>query len=290
MEREISSPITVLAGTGKSGRRVAALLRAEGRDVRVASRNGEVRFDWAAPATWPAVTDGVGALYLVAPDDPAPLRPFLAAVAEAGVERVVLLSGRGGPEAWRDRFGHAMAVAEEAVRRAGPAWTIVRATNFMQNFTEDLWFQPILDGRLALPSAGVPEPFVDLDDLAAVAARLLTADGHAGRVYELSGPTALTFADAVAAIAAAAGRSISYQDLTPDEYVDELRAAGLDDWVDPLSGLFAVMRDGSFAVPTDDVERLLGRPAGSFADWVARTAPSGIWAAGETVDNDILVV
>ncbi|MEJ3653445.1 SDR family NAD(P)-dependent oxidoreductase [Actinomycetes bacterium KLBMP 9759] len=280
MEREINSTITVLAGTGKSGRRIAALLRAQGHGVRVASRSGEVRFDWADPVGWPAVTDGVRALYLVAPDDPAPLRPFLVAAAEAGVERVVLLSGRGGPEAWRGRFGHAMAVAEEAVRAAGPAWTIARANNFMQNFTEDLWHQPVLDGRLALPSAGVPEPFVDLDDVAAVVARLLTGDGHAGRIYELSGPTAPTFADAVATIAAATGRPIRYTDLTPDEYVAELRAAGLDDrGVGELAGLFAVVRDGVIATPTADVERLLGRPARSFADWVARTAPSGVWSA-----------
>lgn len=283
MEREIEGKITVLAGMGKSGRRVAAALRADGHGVRVASRSGEVRFDWTEPASWPAVTEGVRALYLVAPDDAKPVRPFLATAAEAGIERVVLLSGRGGPEAWRGRFGHAMAVAEEAVRVAGPAWSVVRANNFMQNFTEDLWHAPLRAGRLGLPSGGVPEPIVDLDDVAAVAARLLTDDGAAGEVYELSGPTALTYAEAVAMIAAATGRPIRFDELDPDEYVGELRSAGLDEaWVSELSGLFAILREGQFAAPSGDVERVLGRPPRTFADWVACTAPSGVWAATST--------
>ena len=278
MNAEINGKIALLGGTGKTGRRVAALLRADGHAVRVASRSGEVRFDWQDTSTWPAVTDGTAALFLVAPEDPAPVRPFVDLAQEAGVERVVLLSGRGS-EVWRGRFGHSMAVAEDVLRGSDLSWTIAAANNFMQNFTEDLWHAPLLAGRLALPSGGVPEPLIDLDDLAAVVARLLTEAGHGGRTYALTGPTAVTFADAVATIAAAAGRPIRYEDITPEAYADELRAAGLDEeWVRELSGLFEIMREGDFATPTADVEQVLGRPPGSFADWVARTAPTGVWA------------
>jgi uncharacterized protein YbjT (DUF2867 family) len=274
----MNADISVLAGTGKSGRRVAAALRAAGHPVRVASRSAEVRFDWQDARTWPAVTDGVGALYLVAPEDPAPLRPFVDLVQEAGVKRVVLLSGRGR-EAWRDRFGHAMAAAEDVVRASDLSWTVVGANNFMQNFTEDLWHAPLLAGRLALPTGGVPEPFVDLDDVAAVVARLLTTDGYAGQRVDLSGPTALTFGEAVAAIATAAGRPIRYEELTPAAYADELRAAGLGDWVGELGGMFEVIREGHVAAPTAGVEEVLGRPPRSFADWVADIAPRGVWAS-----------
>jgi uncharacterized protein YbjT (DUF2867 family) len=273
----MNSEITVLAGNGKSGRRVAAALRAAGHGVRAASRSADVRFDWHDRRTWPAVTDGVGALYLVAPDDPAPVRPFVDLLQEAGVKRVVLLSGRGR-EAWNGRFGDAMAAAEDILRGSELSWTVVGANNFMQNFTADLWHAPLLAGRLALPTGGVPEPFVDLDDVAGVVARLLTADGPAGRTIELSGPTALTFADAVAAIAAAAGRPIRYEELTPAAYADELRAAGLGEWVPELGGLFEVMREGQIAAPTAGVEEVLGRPPRSFADWVASIAPTGVWA------------
>jgi uncharacterized protein YbjT (DUF2867 family) len=133
-------------------------------------------------------------------------------------------------------------------------------------------------GRLALPTAGVPEPFVDVDDLAAVAARLLTDDGRAGRTYEVSGPAALTFAEAVAAIATAAGRPIRYEELSPQDHAAELRASGLDEeWVAELTGMFEVMREGHIADPADGVEQVLGRPPRTFADWVARTAPTGVW-------------
>jgi uncharacterized protein YbjT (DUF2867 family) len=274
----MNADVSVLAGNGKSGRRVVAALRAAGHPVRAASRSAEVRFDWHDPRTWPAVTDGAGALYLVAPDDPAPLRAFVDLVQGAGVKRVVLLSGRGR-EAWNGRFGHAMAAAEDVVRGSDLNWTIVGANNFMQNFTEDLWYEPLLAGRLALPSGGVPEPFVDIDDVAAVVARLLTTDGYAGRTLELSGSTALTFAEAVATIAAAAGRPIRYEELTPAAYADELRAAGLEDWVGELGGMFEVIREGHIAAPTAGVEEVLGRPPRSFADWVAHIAPTGMWAS-----------
>jgi hypothetical protein len=72
-------------------------------------------------------------------------------------------------------------------------------------------------------------------------------------------------------------RPIHYEDLAPDAYADELRAAGLSEWVAELSGMFEVMREGHIATPTDDVERLLGRAPRSFGDWVARTAPTGVW-------------
>jgi uncharacterized protein YbjT (DUF2867 family) len=273
----MNADISVLAASGKSGRRVVAALRAAGHAVRAASRSAEVRFDWQDARTWPAVTDGAGALYLVAPEDPAPLRPFVDLMQEAGVKRVVLLSGRAR-EAWRGRFGHAMAAAEDVVRGSDLSWTILGASNFMQNFTEDLWYEPLLAGRLALPTGGVPEPFVDLDDVAAVAARLLTSDGYAGRTIEVSGPAALTFAEAVATIATSAGRPIRYEELTPEAYADQLRAAGLEEWVAELGGLFELMREGHIAAPTSGVEDVLGRPPRSFEDWVAHIAPTGVWA------------
>jgi uncharacterized protein YbjT (DUF2867 family) len=274
----MNADISVLAASGKSGRRVVAALRAAGHTVRAASRSAEVRFDWQDPRTWPAVTDGVGALYLVAPEDPAPIRQFVDLVQEAGVKRVVLLSGRAR-EVWRGRFGHAMAAAEDAVQSSDLSWTILGANNFMQNFTEDLWYEPLLAGRLALPTGGVPEPLVDLDDVAAVAARLLTTHEYAGRTIEVSGPTALTFAEAVAVIARAAGRPIRYEELTPAAYADELRAAGLDEeWVALLGGLLELMREGHVAAPTSAVEDVLGRPPRSFEDWVASVEPTGVWA------------
>ncbi|MEV4108773.1 NAD(P)H-binding protein [Nonomuraea sp. NPDC049695] len=266
--------IVILGATGKTGRRVVELLRAEGRRVRPASRSSEVRFDWFDPATWEGVLSGADAVYLVAPEDPAAVRDFVKRAER--VERFVVLSGRGLEHAG-DTYWRGMTAAEEAVRESGAEWTILRANNFNQNFSEDLWHAPLLEGRLALPVGDMPEPFVDVHDIAAVAARVLTGDGrHNGRVYELSGPRGLTFGEAVRVIGQASGRAVEYVELTPEEYRAELLAEGLAEEVaDELGALFALLREGRLAGPTDGVQHVLGRPPISFEDYAARA-----WASG----------
>ncbi|SHF83584.1 NAD(P)H-binding protein [Streptoalloteichus hindustanus] len=270
--------ILVLAATGKTGRRLVRRLRAEGQAVRAASRSGEVRFDWTDRDTWAAALDGVTAVYLVAPDDPAPVRDFVAQAVAAGVRRFVVLSGRGmdrvGPE-----FGAGMAAAEEAVRASGVEWTIVRPNHFFQNFDEDLWHAPLRAGRLALPIGDVPEPFVDVEDVVEVAAALLTRDGHAGQIYDLSGPRALRWAEAVELMAGAAGRPIRFEELTPEQYRAELLAEGWPEAVTvAFNAMFALHRTGHTSQPADGVRRVLGREATDFADYVARTAATGAWS------------
>ncbi|QMV21771.1 NAD(P)H-binding protein [Streptomyces sp. SCUT-3] len=270
--------ILVLGSTGKTGRRLVRRLRAEGRPVRPASRSGEVPFDWFRPDTWQPALDGASAVYLVAPEDPAPVQGFVEQAEASGVGRFVVLSGRGVEHVGED-FGRGMAAAERAVRRSGAEWTIVRPNNFDQNFDEDLWLPPLRAGRLALPTGGVPEPFVDVEDVAEVAAALLTRDGHAGRVYELSGPRALTFGSAVAVIARASGRRIEHVELTPQEYHAELLADGLTEAdARGLGAMFAMMRAGHSAEPADGVQRVLGREPADFASYAARAAAAGAWS------------
>ena len=177
-------------------------LRAEGRDVRAASRSGEARFDWFDQGTWAGALDGVSSVYLMAPHVAEPVRAFVKQA--TGVRRFVVLSARGLDE-FTDSF-HGMKAAEQSVRDSGAEWTIIRPNNFSQNFSEDIFHAPLLAGRLALPIGDVPEPFIDAQDIADVAAVLLTSDGHHGQVYDLSGPKGLTFGAAVAMIAEASGR------------------------------------------------------------------------------------
>ncbi|MFK4085047.1 NAD(P)H-binding protein [Kribbella sp. NPDC020789] len=265
--------ILVLAATGKTGRRVVARLRADGVPVRAASRTGETPFDWTKRDTWADAVHDVEAVYLVAPDDPEPIEAFVRQAVAAGVRRIVVLSGRGMDQA-AGRFGAGMAEAERVVRASGAEWTILQANNFMQNFSEDLWHEPVLAGRLALPAGELREPFVDLEDVADVAVAVLTSDGHHGRTYALSGPEALTFAEAVAAIGKVDGRSIEYVALSPAEYRAELLDLGWPDEVaDEFNALFEIMHEGHLAEPADDIDRLLGRPAGSFAGYADR-----VWA------------
>ncbi|MCA6093888.1 NAD(P)H-binding protein [Streptomyces sp. SCA3-4] len=270
--------ILVLAATGKTGRRLVRRLREAGESVRAASRSAEVRFDWSDPATWEPAVAGAAAVYLVAPDDPAPVGDFVTLAVGAGVERFVALSGNG-IEAVGPGFGEGMAEGERAVRDSGAQWTVLRPNNFHQNFSEDLWHRPLREGRLALPIGEVPEPFVDAEDIAEVAAAVLTGPGHHGRVYELSGPRAVTFRAAVEAIARAAGRPMRFEELTAEEYAAELRAEGHPEAVvTALGALFAMHRGGHSAEPADGVRQVLGREPRSLEAYAAEAAAAGAWA------------
>ncbi|WP_460663052.1 NmrA family NAD(P)-binding protein [Kribbella swartbergensis] len=266
--------ILVLGATGKTGRRVVPRLRERGADVRAASRSGETRFDWTDRTSWADAVRGVETVYLVAPEDPSPIGPFVAQAVDAGVRRFVALSGRGMDKV-AGRFGAGMAEAERAVQASGVGWTILRGNNFDQNFSEDLWHAPLLAGRLALPAGDLREPFVDLEDLADAAVAVLTGRDHDGRIYELSGPDSITFGDAVETIAKVSGRRMQYVAVTPAEYHDELVAEGWpEEAAVELNALFAIMHEGHLAEPTKDIEELTGRPATSFESYALR-----VWGA-----------
>jgi uncharacterized protein YbjT (DUF2867 family) len=269
-------PVLVLGGTGKTGSRVAARLADRGIPVRIGSRSGTPAFDWNDDATWAAVLEGVGAAYLVYYPDlavPGAAETVGALAREAvrrGVERLVLLSGRGEDGAER---------GEQAVEAAGAPWTIVRASWFSQNFSEDHLLEPVLRGELALPGGDVAEPFVDADDIADVVVAALTDPGHAGQRYEVTGPRLLTFADVAAEISAASGRTVRYVPVTAEEYAAEALAHGVPaEVVDALTFLFSEVLDGRNASVCDGVERALGRPPRDFRDYARATAPAGVWA------------
>ena len=271
--------VLVLGATGKTGRRVAARLRLAGRPVREASRSSPTPFDWSDPGGWDAALHGIGAIYLVAPAVPGPAHEFLVRAEAAGVRQVVLLSGRGA-DTWGDSaFGRDMRSAEDAVRSAALEWTILRPNNFDQNFDEELWHAPLLAGELALPAGEVPEPFIDVEDVADVAARVLGEPGrHAGRVYELSGPRAITFGEAVEVISRASGSPITYKQISASEYAAALvdDGVGADD-AHHVAEMFVLMERGLIAETTDGVATVLGRAPRSFEDFVVRGAAAGAW-------------
>jgi uncharacterized protein YbjT (DUF2867 family) len=269
----------LIAGTGTTGRRVASRLDRLGRPVRVVSRRTAPRFDWNEPATWPAAVDGVDAAYVVyTPDLAFPgaadaVGQLTALATAAGVGRLVLLSGRGEPEA--QRAEGALASAADA---AGASWTVVRCSWFAQNFSESFLLPFVLDGEIALPAADIPEPFVDADDVADVVAAALTEDGHARQVYELTGPAALTFGEAAALLSAASGRPVRYTPVSTDEFVAAAVGAGVPtEEAAGLAALFTKVLDGRNREPCDGVHRALGRPARCFAQFAADAAAAGAW-------------
>jgi uncharacterized protein YbjT (DUF2867 family) len=269
------TPILVLGATGKTGRRIAQRLADRGLPVRHGSRSGTPPFDWEDRSTWAPALDGVRKAYisfypdLAVPGAPEAVGALGELAVRAGVERLVLLSGRGEEEAQR---------SEDVLRAVHPQTTVVRSSWFAQNFSESFLLDAVREGVVALPVADVGEPFVDIDDLADVAVAALTEEGHAGATYEVTGPRLLTFAQAAAEIAQAAGREVRFVGAPADEYAAGLAAAGLPPTeADLITYLFGEVLDGRNAHLTDGVQQALGRPPRDFADFARGAAATGVW-------------
>ncbi|MEZ2333553.1 NAD(P)H-binding protein [Mesorhizobium sp. RCC_202] len=269
-------PILILGGTGKTGRRLANRLTTRNIDVRIGSRAGTPSFDWLDRSTWDAALDGAGAVYIsYYPDIAVPgaaetVEAFAGLAVARGIKRLVLLSGRGETEAQR---------AEEMVKASGADWTILRCSWFSQNFSEGFLVENIIEGEVALPVGNVGEPFVDVDDIADVAEAVLTRPGHIGQLYELTGPRLLSFAEAVAEIGKAAGRDISYRQISHAEFTSAVATHNLPPeiaWL--LNELFTEVLDGRNETLTDGVQRALGRQPRDFSAYATETAASGIWS------------
>ncbi|GAA2516733.1 NAD(P)H-binding protein [Streptomyces levis] len=277
-------PILVTGATGKSGRRVVRQLRDKGLPVRAASRTGACVFDWRDRRTWDTALEGVRSVYLVQLDGTRLVRPFLERAVRHGVRRVVLASGRGidDPHYVKDSGGVLDGIrdSEAAVRESGLEWTISRPGWFAQNFSEGFFADAVRSGELRLPAGDGAASFVDAEDIAAVVVAALTDGRHAGETYEVSGPRAVTLAEAVATISEATGRAIRYVPLSAEAYVAELVRQG---WPPADARAFAdviePLREGRDAHVSDGVLRALGRPARTFAEFAASTAAQGGWPA-----------
>jgi uncharacterized protein YbjT (DUF2867 family) len=267
--------VLVTGGTGKTGRRVARQLTDRGVATRVASRSADVALYWNDPRSWAPALCGVTAVYLAySPDLAIPgatdtIRAFVDEAVAQGVEQIVLLSGRGEEEAQ---------ACETIVAASGLRWTVVRSGWFAQNFSEGEFLPMVLNGAITLPAGVIPEPWIDINDIADVAVAALTEPGHDGEVYEVTGPRALTLEEIAAMIGEALGRPIAYVDVPQDEFVTGLEEAGLpEDLVWLLNYLFATVLDGRNSEVADGVERALGRPPRDFRDYARRIAARGTW-------------
>jgi len=276
MTNATNNTILVIGSTGKTGKRVTDRLEARGIPVRRGSRMANIPFDWDNRQSWAPALAGVEKVYvtyypdLAVPGSVEAIRKLADLAKEAGARQLVLLSGRNEVEAQR---------AEDVVRACGLDWTIVRGAFFSQNFDEGAWLEEVLAGRVSLPVRDVLEPFVDADDIADVVVAALTDDRHVGQLYEVTGPRLLSFEDAVAEIAAAVGRDISFVSVSIDDYVAMLKEYGLpDDFVWLLNHLFTEVL-GSKAQLGDGVQRALGRQPRDFTDYAREAAATGVWAS-----------
>lgn len=265
----------VIGATGKTGRRVVEGLEAKGHAVRIGSRLATPGFDWDHEEGWDAALLGVSSVYITySPDLAMPgatdaIEGLVRKAKLAGVKRLVLLSGRGEPEAQ---------ACEQIVLSSGLKATVVRASWFNQNFSEGAFIDMVLSGSITLPAGDTPEPFVDADDIADVVVAALCEEGHNGEVYEVTGPRLMTMADIAADLSHANGREIAFVDVPHDTFVEGLANSGAPkDVVWMLDYLFSTVLDGRNAQLTDGVERALGRKPKDFADYARDVAATGAW-------------
>lgn len=272
----MKSNILVIGGTGKTGRKVVQRLQALEQQVRIGSRSAQPAFDWQDPDTWPAALQGMEKVYVTfQPDLAVPgaldaIEALTKLAVRSGVKKMVLLSGKGEREA---------ELSEQVVIHSGLDYTIVRASWFNQNFSESFFLDPILAGQVALPKPEAKVPYVDTDDIADVAVEVLLNDRHNGQIYELTGPRLLTFPEVMQEIAAATGRDIQFTPISLTAYIKMLEEFQVPaDYIWLINYLFSEVLDAKGnSVISNDIEKVLGRPAKDFSDYVRETAATGAW-------------
>ena len=268
--------ILVIGGTGKTGRRVVEGLTQLGHHVTVGSRKGTPAFDWEDYSTFAPALKGMDRAYIVYyPDLAVPgAKEAITALTEAalreGLEKVVLLSGKGETEA---------EACEQIVASSGLNYTLVRASWFNQNFSEGAFLNFILAGQVALPMPEAEIPFVDADDIAEVVTKVLVDDSYNGQTITVTGPEKLTFEKVVKLMEKGIRRDIEFIPISIQEFKEGMKAAGLPDSYVWLFGyLFKeVLGNPENQQVSNDVVRVLGRKATTFQEYVDKTLETGVW-------------
>ena len=270
-----NSPILIIGKTAKTGLRVDQRLQALGYTTQGVSRSSSPAFDWEDATSWRTALEGTRSAYitfypdLAIPSAEETIREFIALAKEVGLQHLVLLSGRGEQGAKR---------AETVLMNSGLDWNVVRSSWFMQNFSEGFMIEGIVEGELMLPAGDIVEPFIDIDDIADVAVATLTRPELHNRLFEVSGPRAMTFTQCVAEISEVVGYPVRYTQITIEEFLHALREQGLpEDMLWLMRELFTVVFDGRNSNPTTGVEEALGRPATDFSEYLRKVMATGAW-------------
>lgn len=279
-----SSPFTLVIGaTGTTGSRVAARLAAAGRPVKAAGRRATpvagarpVRFDWNDPTSYGDALDGVDRAYLLPPlgslDPAGVMLPFLEQARAAGVTRAVLLSSSAIPAG-----GPAVGQVHQALPGLFPEWAVLRPSWFMQNFTGEHAHARTVrtDGTLHTAAGAGRVGFVDADDIAAVAVHALTDIRAPNTDLVLTGPQALSYDDVAAVLSQVTGRTVTHHRLSYKQMRLRLAADMPEAFAALLAGMDRSIAAGTEDRTTDTVERLTGRPPGSFRAFAERELTDG---------------
>lgn len=275
-------PILITGASGNVGSRIVKKLAAAGHEVRAFDRgkgvdpgaNVEVVVgDYDDAASVAKAVDGVDVLYLLSagPDLARHEANVIAAAKKAGVKRIVKHSVAGAQYG-----GHPIAnwhqAGEKLLAESGVAWTVLRPGSFASNAL--MWADSVRAQSVAYGNLGDASlPVIDPNDIADVAVKVLTTSGHEGKAYDLTGPESLTSAQQAELLGAAVGRKVSFVNVPDEAAKDAMSKMGMPPvFVDAMLQMIGALRGIGRLEPTGDVEKLLGRKPGTFADWAKANA------------------
>ncbi|MHA6766369.1 SDR family oxidoreductase [Sphingobium ummariense] len=262
----MSGKILVLGSTGTVGRPLVKALREKGETVKAASRSGGpvdgaegVIFEFGKLETFDAAFDGVDRAFVLLPggytDPKGLLLPVIEAAAARGI-KLVLQSAMGVDA--DDSIPYRQ--VELALEGAGTPYVILRPNWFADNFHR-IWKAAIDHGEIAVPAADGRTSFIDARDIAESAAAALTTSLFDGQIFTLTGPEALSYAQAAALLSDVIGRPIAYRAVDDETFIAMLTGAGLGaDYAGFIASIFHPVREGWTAAVTADVETLTGTP------------------------------
>ncbi|WP_158501727.1 SDR family oxidoreductase [Vitiosangium sp. GDMCC 1.1324] len=285
----MSKTIVITGATGSVASQIIPLLTSAGVKVRAVVRNVDkaaalaaqgvalVEGDLDRPRTLGKVFDGADSAMLIAPPGPRAPQQYssaLWAARQSGVKHVVRLSAIGAAHDAPTVNSRLHALSDTELERSNIPYTILKPHFFMQNLfmaaqsvaQEGAIYLPMGDGRMGI---------IDVADIAAVAAHVLTTPGHENKTYTLTGPRSISMHEVAAAFTEALGRPIQYVPVPAEAFDQQLAQAGVDEFSRTLLGdYFAAYSRNWGDLVTDVVPRLLGRPARSIAEFARAVAPA----------------
>jgi uncharacterized protein YbjT (DUF2867 family) len=278
-----SGTILVTGATGNVGAEVLRELVERGADVRAAALDDAdaaklpvgvpfALFDFDDPAMFGPALEGVDRVFLMRPPhmaDAASFEPFLAAMRDAGVRQVAFLSLLGVEKNPVVPHHH----IEKALKASGLGWTMLRPSFFMQNLTTT-HLADLQRGVIVVPAGNGRTSFIHVRDIGAAAAVVLTEDGHLSEAYAITGSEALTYAQCADLLSDASGRPITYTRPGDRAFARHMKTQGFPpDFIKVMRGIYLICRLRMGGRVTDELPRLIGRPATGFADYAHQVAP-----------------
>jgi uncharacterized protein YbjT (DUF2867 family) len=272
--------ILVLGATGTIGSATVQALKAKGARFKVGVRSPEkakalgveaVAFDWDNFDSYLPAFKGAEKLFLLTPISDRQLgyvQQAMAAAKRAGVKHAVKLSVIGADVEPGISLGRQHLAAEKELKASGLAWTMLRPGFFMQNMVNYYGANPKQDGQVYLPHGQSKTAWVDGRDVGEVAAETLTGKGHESKVYDMTGPEALSTAEALTLLGEALGRKYTYVDVPEEAAKKAMEEMKMPLWmVDGMLELHALNKHGYATGVADGVKKALGREPRTFRQW-----------------------